>query len=144
METVRPPFLFAAAAFSYIVIGPYPAQLVVVIAVRNAVSAATMTFTATSIIPFFFIVSSFRFQDSGGEGRSLVGHLPSSLLHLTSTSSGRFRPRLVRHRLHRYLRCYRCRHHSWDSCSSSGCHHHYSSHSMNSWSRRRSSRGCPR
>ena len=56
METVRPPFPFAAAAFSYIVIGPYPAHDVVVIAVRNAVSAATSTFTATSIILFFFIL----------------------------------------------------------------------------------------
>ncbi len=59
METVRPPFPFAAAAFSYIVIGPYPAHDVVVIAVRNAVSAATITFTATSIILFFFILFFF-------------------------------------------------------------------------------------
>ena len=35
--------------------GPSPIQLVVVIAVRNAVSAATTTFTATSIIRFFII-----------------------------------------------------------------------------------------
>ena len=34
--------------------GPSPIQLVVVIAVKNAVSAATTTFTAISII-FFFI-----------------------------------------------------------------------------------------
>ena len=35
--------------------GPYPMQLVVPSAVRNAVSAATITFTATSIKRFFFI-----------------------------------------------------------------------------------------
>ena len=32
-------------------------QLVVLIAVRNAVSAATITFTASSIIRCFFIIS---------------------------------------------------------------------------------------
>ena len=36
-------------------------QLVVVRAVRNAVSAATMTFTANSIIRFFVIVN-FQFS----------------------------------------------------------------------------------
>lgn len=36
--------------------GPCPMQLVVVIAVRKAVRAATMTFTATSIKLFFFII----------------------------------------------------------------------------------------
>ena len=35
--------------------GPCPIQLVVVMAVRNAVSAATTTFTAISIILFFII-----------------------------------------------------------------------------------------
>ena len=34
-------------------------QLVVVIAVRNAVSAATITFTASSIILFFVIIYGF-------------------------------------------------------------------------------------
>ena len=33
--------------------GPYPMQLVVVMAVKNAVSAATTTFTAISTIRFF-------------------------------------------------------------------------------------------
>ena len=38
--------------------GPYPMQLVVVMAVRKAVSAATITFTATSmILPFFIIIN---------------------------------------------------------------------------------------
>ena len=38
--------------------GPKPMQLVVVMAVRKAVSAATITFTATSmILPFFIIVN---------------------------------------------------------------------------------------
>ena len=35
--------------------GPCPMQLVVLIAVKNAVSAATITFTASSIIRCFFI-----------------------------------------------------------------------------------------
>ena len=35
--------------------GPYPVQLVVVMAVRNAVSAATNIFTAISIIFFFML-----------------------------------------------------------------------------------------
>ena len=35
--------------------GPCPMQLVVVMAVKKAVRAATKTFTATSIRPFFFI-----------------------------------------------------------------------------------------
>ena len=38
-------------------------QLVVVMAVRKAVSAATITFTATSINPFFLIVQSSMFND---------------------------------------------------------------------------------
>ena len=36
--------------------GPRPMQLVVVMAVRKAVSAATITFTATSMTRFFIIV----------------------------------------------------------------------------------------
>ena len=39
--------------------GPCPIQLVVVIAVRNAVSAATITFTAVSRKSFLFIVIYF-------------------------------------------------------------------------------------
>ena len=35
--------------------GPSPMQLVVAMAVRNAVSAATTTFTAISIIRFFIV-----------------------------------------------------------------------------------------
>ena len=53
------PVAFLTSSFSpltsYIVIGPYPAQLVVVTSVRNAVSAATTIFTAISINRFFFI-----------------------------------------------------------------------------------------
>ena len=41
--------------------GPCPMQLVVPSAVRNAVSAATITFTASSMILCFFIISSFLF-----------------------------------------------------------------------------------
>ena len=37
--------------------GPCPMQLVVVMAVRKAVSAATITFTATSMNFAFFIVT---------------------------------------------------------------------------------------
>ena len=40
-------------SFSYIGIGPYPMQLVVPSAVRKAVRAATITFTAISAIRFF-------------------------------------------------------------------------------------------
>jgi hypothetical protein len=36
-------------------IGPQPIQLVVLMAVRNAVSAATSTFTAISVMVFLFI-----------------------------------------------------------------------------------------
>ena len=55
---MRPPnfgspiFFFAQRA-----IGPCPMQLVVVMAVRKAVSAATTIFTAISIRRFFFIPS---------------------------------------------------------------------------------------
>ena len=41
---------------TYIQMGPCPMQLVVPIAVRNAVSAATITFTASSMILCFFIL----------------------------------------------------------------------------------------
>ena len=41
--------------FPYTAIGPSPIQLVVPIAVKNAVSAATITFTANSMILCFFI-----------------------------------------------------------------------------------------
>ena len=63
-------------------------QLVVVMAVRKAVSAATITFTATSIIRFFIILHSslftrlgvriiviiFTFAGVDDEGRSLTWH----------------------------------------------------------------------
>ena len=39
------------------IIGPCPMQLVVVMAVKKAVSAATTTFTATSTIRFFISFS---------------------------------------------------------------------------------------
>jgi hypothetical protein len=39
--------------------GPCPMQLVVVMAVKKAVRAATKTFTATSIRPFFFSAPNF-------------------------------------------------------------------------------------
>ena len=39
--------------------GPRPIQLVVVIAVRKAVRAATSIFTAISMIRFFIIISHF-------------------------------------------------------------------------------------
>ena len=45
----------------YSQLGQYPMQLVVPSAVRNAVSAATITFTASSMIRCFFIISSFLF-----------------------------------------------------------------------------------
>ena len=49
---------------SYIGIGPCPIQLVVVMAVRKAVRAATITFTATSTIRFVFITSYILHQTS--------------------------------------------------------------------------------
>ena len=45
-----------AASTSQNLMGPHPMQLVVVIAVRNAVSAATIIFTANSINLFFAIL----------------------------------------------------------------------------------------
>ena len=50
--------------------GPKPMQLVVVMAVRKAVSAATITFTATSMTLFFI--------------RRKIIHHPSSFIHLPS------------------------------------------------------------
>ena len=52
--------------------GPCPMQLVVVMAVRKAVRAATITFTATSIIRFVFILLT----------SSILHDLRSSLLTL--------------------------------------------------------------
>ena len=46
--------------FAQRAIGPYPIQLVVVTAVRKAVSAATITFTTTSINRFFFIIINYQ------------------------------------------------------------------------------------
>ena len=43
--------------------GPLPMQLVVPSAVRNAVSAATITFTASSMILCFFMVRFFFFEE---------------------------------------------------------------------------------
>ena len=45
--------------------GPRPMQLVVVMAVRKAVSAATRTFTAISMIRFFIILHSSLFTRLG-------------------------------------------------------------------------------
>ena len=47
---------------SHITIGPCPMQLVVVMAVTKAVSAATTIFTAISISRFFFIASFLHFS----------------------------------------------------------------------------------
>ena len=47
-------------SFAHRAIGPYPIQLVVVTAVRKAVSAATITFTATSTIRFVFIIINYQ------------------------------------------------------------------------------------
>lgn len=44
--------------------GPWPMQLVVVRAVRKAVSAATITFAATSMMRFLSMVSDFDYQFS--------------------------------------------------------------------------------
>ena len=55
----KEPDIMSDSPFPYTAIGPSPIQLVVPIAVRNAVSAATNTFTASSMILCFFIVFSF-------------------------------------------------------------------------------------
>ena len=54
---MRPPIFGSPIFFSFAhrAMGPCPIQLVVVTAVRKAVSAATITFTTTSINRFFFI-----------------------------------------------------------------------------------------
>ncbi len=51
--------------------GPSPIQLVVVIAVKNAVSAATITFTATSTILFFIPNTLGRIFKTNGDGSFL-------------------------------------------------------------------------
>jgi hypothetical protein len=48
--------MMARDLLAYSQMGPWPMQLVVPIAVRNAVSAATNTFTANSIILCFFMI----------------------------------------------------------------------------------------
>jgi hypothetical protein len=48
--------MMARDLLAYSQMGPWPMQLVVPIAVRNAVSAATNTFTASSIILCFFMI----------------------------------------------------------------------------------------
>ena len=49
-------------------IGPWPKHEVVLMAVRKAVSAATRTFTANSMIRCFFIRFSFFFGGAGARG----------------------------------------------------------------------------
>ena len=61
-NTLAVPFSYLLPLPSYIGIGPCPIQLVVVMAVRKAVRAATITFTATSTIRFVFITS-YIFHD---------------------------------------------------------------------------------
>ena len=51
--------------------GPWPRHDVVLMAVRKAVSAATRTFTANSMMRCFFIRFSFFFRWCGGAGDSL-------------------------------------------------------------------------
>ena len=61
-------------------------QLVVVIAVRNAVSAATTTFTATSIILFFIVnhYSLFTFHYSLAKRLALIEVIAS----VTTSTAG--------------------------------------------------------
>ena len=53
-------------------IGPWPMHEVVLMAVRKAVSAATITFTANSMIRCFFMVFSFFSVVRGGGGQPLL------------------------------------------------------------------------
>ena len=52
--------------------GLYPMQLVVPSAVRNAVSAATITFTASSMILCFFIIRCFFSRNEEGGMRKEI------------------------------------------------------------------------
>ena len=87
-------------------------QLVVVMAVKNAVSAATITFTATSIILFFIVYFLFTFIMSGPRARTM-GTVPAvfyfvkrrgtvpSVASLSRLNLGQDR----RLRRHQYYRC---------------------------------------
>jgi len=61
--------IFQFFNFSIFQNGPLPKQLVVPIAVKNAVSAATITFTASSITLCFFILGFFLPRKNTDEHR---------------------------------------------------------------------------
>jgi hypothetical protein len=62
-------------------------QLVVVIAVRNAVSAATIIFTAISMI-FFFIIVNYQLVSVAGRFRLVLLRLRDEVLHVSCTGWG--------------------------------------------------------
>ena len=69
--------------------GPYPMQLVVVMAVRKAVSAATITFTATStIFPFFMILHSSLFTLHFLIAVAVAGHFAAASGVTTRVAAG--------------------------------------------------------
>ena len=57
VRELTPAGIYVRRLFLSSMIGPCPMQLVVVMAVKNAVSAATTTFTAISTIRFFIFLS---------------------------------------------------------------------------------------
>jgi hypothetical protein len=61
-------------------------QLVVVIAVRNAVSAATIIFTAISMI-FFFIIVNYQLVSVAGRFRLVLLRLRDEVLHVDELST---------------------------------------------------------
>ena len=71
--------------------GPCPMQLVVVMAVKKAVSAATITFTATSIRLFFFItLTSYIIHHSPPPPSEGVSNPAYSFVSSKTTSLTRF------------------------------------------------------
>ena len=66
--------------------GPLPIQLVVVMAVKNAVSAATTTFAAISIIRFFIIVN-YQFSIINCAAYSFSGVPPLLLVKVLLATS---------------------------------------------------------
>ena len=67
--------------------GPLPMQLVVVMAVTKAVSAATMTFTTISMMCFFLSFISLGFKDF----RFGISDLGFQISDLTSSNASHFR-----------------------------------------------------
>ena len=66
------PLIHDSCPLLYSQFGLYPMQLVVPSAVRNAVSAATITFTASSMILCFFMIRCFFSRNEEGGMRKEI------------------------------------------------------------------------